>query len=89
MKSVANDNDFSFLYTRTSDAYGGKVNKQTSKFAESMMPIPAWKRNFVPPGTVTVPPTIVNPVKPGAEEILNYYDHKPKVEDGRYTTRYN
>lgn len=86
-----NDGNFSFLYTRTSDAIGSKIPQPQSDTLKMMTRTEFLKKRreeLVASGAAATAAELqpAEPPRACAEDILKTYKHVPKLEDPRYTT---
>lgn len=88
--SPEENGNFSFLYTRTSDVIGGRLeaSQRGGKMAQAMAPIPSWKK---PKSTMSsIKFEEEAPVQtPDAATVLQHFHHVSKEEDPRFTTSAN
>jgi hypothetical protein len=80
--------DFSFLYTRSSDTIGGKVEKKPNALALCMDTGPTRHRRLQENGANIISSHEERPKK-DVEAILQSYSHTPKDENPLYTTSGN
>ena len=82
--------NFNFLYTRTSDVIGGRLepSQRGGKMAEAMAPIPTWKKPKSTLSTIKFEEEEAPPA-PDAATVLQHFRHVSKEEDPRFTTSSN
>lgn len=80
--------DFSFLYTRSSDTIGSKIDKKPNALA-LCMDTHSVKHKRLQENGANIVSRDEKPVKKDVETILQSYKHQPKDENPLYTTSGN